>query len=419
MSFRRVAANATWLTLNQALSYVLPLVTTPILTRGFGPETYGTYSTALAYGAYAALLVTYGFNFYGPRAISLSRDDPEELRRLYAAIMAVQSVIAVAVLALFGLLLLVIDVQRVGIAIFIVLVAQAAVVAATPVWLFAGLQDLRNVSLAQFVGRLALFAFTIAVVDRPADLLPLATAMLATAGAVFAYSLREARRLIGRSFPLRQNVVRHVVADAAPFFWSSLAVSVYASSSIIIVSAVLGPGAVGYFALADKIRVAAVSLSAPITQAVYPFFNQLAQAKTQTSGDVRVRRAFVWAMLALSGTSSMAMFWLAPEIIRLLGGRGFDPAVLLLRIMAPVPLMIALSNIVGRQTLIPYGHIRLFTTVTFVAAVLGVISITILLYLFGLPGAAWSGLLVESFVTVAMVVAVARRGLLRRAFAVE
>jgi multisubunit Na+/H+ antiporter MnhB subunit len=57
--------------------------------------------------------------------------------------------------------------------------------------------------------------------------------------------------------------------------------------------------------------------------------------------------------------------------------------------------------------------------VTSVAAVFGVISIALLLYLFGLPGAAWSGLLVESFVTVVMIAAVSRRGLLRRAFAVE
>jgi PST family polysaccharide transporter len=419
MSLRRVAANATWLTLNQALSYVLPLVTTPILTRGFGPETFGAYSTALSYGAYAALLVTYGFNFYGPRAAALARDDPQELSRLYAAIMAVQAVIAVAALAIFCLLLLIINVRRADVIIFIVLVCQAAIAAATPLWLFAGLQDLRNVSIAQFVGRLALFAFTVLLVERPADLLPLALAMLTVVCAIFGYSLWEARRMIGRSLELRKITVRNIVAEAAPFFWSSLAVSVYASSSIIIVSVVLGPGAVGYFALADKVRVAAVSLSAPISQAIYPLFNQLAQAETQTKRDILTRRAFVCAMLFLSGASSIAMFWFAPDIIHLLGGRSFDPAVLLLRIMSPVPVMIAMSNIVGRQTLIPYGHIRLFTVVTFVAAFVGVISITLFLYLFGLPGAALSGLLVESFVTIAMVVAVSRANLLRRAFAVE
>lgn len=417
-SLRRVAANASWLTLNQALSYILPLVTTPILTRGFGPDVYGVYSTGLAYGAYVALLVTYGFNYYGPRAVALSRADRQAVQRIYAAVLTVQAALALGGLAMCSAILVLAHLARLVVLIDVVLVAQAAVTAATPLWLFVGLERLRAVALAQVAARLALFAATIALVRRPADLLPLATAMLAITAATLVYTLHKARRTIGRPFPLRRAAVREVLAEGAPFFWSSVAVSAYASSAIVIVGAVLGPGAAGYFALADKLRVAAVSLTQPLSQAVYPLFNTMAQAGARRAGDLTLRRLFVAAMLAAGGASSLAMFCFAGEIIRLLGGHAFGPTVLLLRIMAPVPLVIGVSNILGRQTLIPWGHVRLFTAITFVTAAFGVVAIVGFLYALGLTGAAWSVLVVESFVAVALAVGAWRKGLLRHAFGI-
>lgn len=417
-ALRRVAANASWLTLNQALSYILPLVTTPILTRGFGPDVYGVYSTGLAYGAYVALLVTYGFNYYGPRAIALSRADRPAIQRIYAAILTVQAALGLAGLAVLCVVLGFTHLDRLVVIVDIVLITQAALTAATPLWLFVGLERLRAVSLVQVAARLALFAATIALVRRPSDLLPLAVAMLVIAGGSLLYTLRQARRAIGGSFPLRKSAVYEVLVEGAPFFWSSVAVSAYASSAIIVVSAVLGPGAAGYFALADKLRVAAVSLTSPMTQAVYPLFNKMAHANSSAPGDLRVRRVFVVAMLVAGGASSLAMFWFAADIIRLLGGHAFGPTILLLRIMSPVPLIIGLSNILGRQTLIPWGHVRLFTRITFVTAAVGVLSISGFLYALGLTGAAWSVLVVESFVTIALAVGAGRKGLLRWAFGI-
>lgn len=415
-SLRRVVANASWLTLNQALAYLLPLVTTPILTRGFGPDVYGIYSTGLAYGAYVALLVTYGFNYYGPRAVALGRADRHAVQRIYAAVLTVQAALALVGLAVCAAVLVLAHLDRLVVIVDVVLVAQAAVTAATPLWLFVGLERLRPVALAQVAARLALFAATVALVRHPADLLPLAAAMLAITAGTLLYTLHKARQTIGRTFPLRRSAVREVLAEGAPFFWSSVAVSAYASSVIVIVAAVLGPAAAGYFALADKLRVAAVSLTQPLTQAAYPLFNTMAQAGARRAGDLTVRRLFVAAMLAAGGASSLAMFCFAGEIIRLLGGHAFGPTVILLRIMAPVPLVIGLSNILGRQTLIPWGHVRLFTAITFVAAVFGVLTIAGFLYALGLTGAAWAVLVVESFVAAALAAGAWRKGLLRHAF---
>lgn len=416
-ALRRVAANVSWLTLNQALAYVLPLATTPVLTHAFGPDVYGIYSTGLAYGAYATLLVTYGFNYYGPRAVALARGDGRALRRIYAAILTVQSSLALAAVALCGAILPAVQSDRVILIIDVVLVAQAALAAATPLWLFVGIEDLRNVSLAQCAGRLALFAATLAIVRRPADLLPLSGAMLTIVAVTLLYTLREARRAIGASFPLRKSALREVLRDAAPFFWSSLAVSVYASSTIIVVSAILGPAAAGYFALADKLRVAAVSVTAPLTQTVYPLFNKMAQATSPAPGDLRMRRIFVGAMLLTGAAASAVMFGFAPVIVHLLGGREFGPAIRLLHIMAPVPLIVSLSNILGRQTLIPWGHVRLFMMITFVAAGFGLASIAALVAAAGVTGAACSVLFVESFVAAALAAGAWRKGLIRRAFA--
>ncbi len=121
---------------------------------------------------------------------------------------------------------------------------------------------------------------------------------------------------------------------------------------MLIVAFVLGPSAAGAFALADRVRLATTGIIDPVTQAVYPFVCRLA-GQGATHEEIWVKRIFFRSIVVLAAVISLGLFAFAPLIIWLVGGSAFEAAVPVVRILAFLPVVIALSNTLGRQTLLP------------------------------------------------------------------
>jgi PST family polysaccharide transporter len=177
---------------------------------------------------------------------------------------------------------------------------------------------------------------------------------------------------------------------------------------VLIVSLVLGPAAAGPFALANRLYGAIRDILGPIISAVYPFVCRIAIGE-ETPQDARTKRIFFRVIVCTSAVLSIATFCFAPLIIRLVGGSAFQDAAPVLRLMAFLPFLIALSNIFGIQTMIPLRMDRELSWVVTSAAAIGVPGMFAFTNLWGLQGACYTMLLVESFVTVTMAFILERR----------
>ena len=60
---------------------ILPLITTPYVSRVLGADGIGTYSYASSFQTYFAMFAQLGIPTYGIRACAQVRDDQEELTR--------------------------------------------------------------------------------------------------------------------------------------------------------------------------------------------------------------------------------------------------------------------------------------------------------------------------------------------------
>jgi PST family polysaccharide transporter len=66
-----------------------------------------------------------------------------------------------------------------------------------------------------------------------------------------------------------------------------------------------------------------------------------------------MRRSYGWILLA-AGAASLATFLLAPPVGRLLWGDAFIPSIAVLRCLSPLPVLLALVNIIGTQTMLVF-----------------------------------------------------------------
>jgi O-antigen/teichoic acid export membrane protein len=88
--------------------------------------------------------------------------------------------------------------------------------------------------------------------------------------------------------------------------------------------------------------------------------------------------------------------------VKLLYGPQFEPTVEVLRWMAFVPLMSALTDLFGVQTMLPLGLKTAFSRVLMASAILNFGLLALLAKLFGAQGAAATALTVETSIAAAM-----------------
>jgi polysaccharide transporter, PST family len=409
LSLKTIVKNAGWLGLIQILNYLIPFLTLPVVTRAFGPTVFGILATLNAYAAYISVIVQYGFDFTGVRAIARSNTDIVKLSETVSTIFGAQILLGAVALAVFFVALPVIvpngaDYKLVGLIVLIQMFATAA----TPLWVFVGLEQIRSLALAQLVFRTLAAALVIFLIRAPGDLFLYVNINCVAAVAILIVTLVVlGRHHIRWQIPMPADLLS-AIRQGAYFFISKASISLYTTTTTLLVAIVLGSTAAGQFALADRIRIVAAGIIGPLNTAINPLLFRVA-GRVETDEEATTQRVYFLGILTLSALISIGLFVFAPLIIRLLAGDAFHDAILLLRIIAFLPFIITLSTKFGYQTMIPLHMDREFMCIVISAAVFGLTGLFIVMKTLGLTGAALAMLGVEIYVTVACAIAVQKR----------
>ena len=78
--------NVFWMYLLQMAQYVLPFITFPYLTRTLRPESFAVYAFVIAFMGLIGIVVNFGFNLSGTRAVSAVRNNKEDVSRIVGEI---------------------------------------------------------------------------------------------------------------------------------------------------------------------------------------------------------------------------------------------------------------------------------------------------------------------------------------------
>jgi len=372
MSRPKLAHNVLALTAVQAAGYLFPLVTVPYLARVLGVEAFGTMVLVQSMMMLAAIVIDYGFSLSAVRAISAVADDPSAASRVCSATLGAQGLLYLGCLiaaALAVTLIPGIGEQHLP---YLVGLAMTASFLLNCQWLYQAHERLKAYSLIQISGRLLSLPLLFVLVRDAGDIA--GAIVFGQLGTIFAnlFALYWARRkaMVTWTLPAITDL-RQTFIEGWPIFSSKIATAVFQNSGVLVVGAVAGGGAAGLYGLAEKIRRTAQSLMQPINSALYPRFCHLFHSEP-AAGRALLRRV---APLILSATAcgSLLLFVLAPELVHLFGGSRFDAAAGILRLMAPLPFLAAISGIAGLFVMLPnalnrpYNRIILAGTLSYLA----------------------------------------------------
>lgn len=394
----------------QMLNYAAPLITVPYLVRVLGPAYFGALSFAQGIVLYFDFATDYGFNFSATRAIAACGGDAVSISRIFWATFCAKFMLMCANGLLFALLVALVPQLRHAAMLLTVTFLYVFGTTMFPLWLFQGMEKLKLAAALVGTARLftvpALFLF----VRGPNDYVT-AGAIQASVEAVAAVLalpwLIRGARLIWLQ-PSFSDIVESL-KQGWPLFLSGSALFVSTSNATVILGFTAGQTQVGYFSAADKLIKAAVAALNPIGQALYPHLTGI-KARSKDQVLRLIRKSFV-AMGALALLISLVTFLFARPVCNLVLGHSFAQSVSVLEWLAPLPLLLGLTNVLGTQTMLVFEMDHLFTRIMLRNVVVALPVMILASAVFGAVGAAAATSLMTAILVFAMAAALHAHGL--------
>jgi O-antigen/teichoic acid export membrane protein len=340
---------------------------------------------------YVGMIVDFGFSISATREISIARGDRAFIGYLFSRTIITQAILFLLAI-IGGVIISLLSSAPVEPIILIFASLQVLASLAFPSWLFQGLEMMRLMSIVQISARLASLPLIFLFVKNPQDIIeylisislpPLAFSICGTWWALRHYHIKF--RAVSFSD------IRATIHDGIGIFSSKLLTSSYTSLLPIALGLIAGPIALAQFSLADRFRNTLQNLLSIISTAYFPHSANL------FASDVRLFERNVYVALALSVLAAAfpvgVILLFAHEIIYVFGGRAFQPAADVLRILALIPMVVAISSVASTQVLLASGAVKRYTSVIGIGSLISLITIFPAAYFYGAVGIAalWLG----------------------------
>jgi len=396
-----VVKNTVYLSILKGTELILPLITFPYLVRVLGPDYFGLVAFSVAVNAYFILLTDYGFSLSATRKVSIERKNKNEINNIYSSVMSIKFI---SLFLCFSFLLLSISiVPRFHEYSYVYLLSFGTVVGSSlfPVWLYQGFEQMRYITILNLVSKIIYLILVFTLITEAEDfwMVPFFNGSLSILFGLFALFFAMHKFGLTYSFPSRDMLIM-TLKDGWHVFQSKLSINVYTSSTTVILGFFAGNAAVGFYSAGEKVVKATQSLYAPFGQAIYPHIcKKMAQSKSAALA--LIKKVSIWVGLSMM-IVSFSLFLTAEWLVEVLFGEGYSQSAIFIKILSPLPFVVALSNIYGIQTLLNLGYKKTFSRVLLVASILGVSLSLPLVYLYSGLGSAIVVLSIEVFVTLAM-----------------
>ena len=358
------------------------------------PEGVGANAFTNSIIQYSILFASMGIGYYGNRQIAYVREDSHKMAQTFWEIQIVKTMMTLLSIIAFEIFMMFYTRQpEYMIAQSINLVAVAFDIS----WFYEGIEDFKVTVLKNSFVKLISMAAIFLLIKGPYDV-TLYIVVLAVSTLLGNLTLWPN---IKKDLPkININILnpwRHFL-PMAELFIPQIATQVYVQLNKTMLGGMVSETSAGYYQYSDNLVKLILALVTATGTVMLPHV-----ANAVSKGNMReVNQMLYKSFDFVSAVSYPMMFGLAAISLTLAPkyyGPGYDPVGPAMMIESIVILMIAWSNVLGVQYLLPINHQRDFTVSVTVGAVVNVILNIPLIHNWGLDGAMWSTVISEISVT--------------------
>lgn len=397
-----VLTNFISLSVLQVLNIVLPLLTMPYLVRILGAGYFGLLAIATSIITYFTILTNYGFNITATREISVNREDKLKIEEIYSSVMILKFFFIIVSFVL--LCIVVFSIEKfasnweIYFLTFGVLIGQVIF----PVWFFQGMEQMRYITYLNVISKSIFTILIFILVKKQSDyfIVPI----LSSLGflVVGFWSLILIRKKFQIHFKFQsKNVLKYHLEEGWHIFISNLSVTMYTTTTTVLLGVFTNNTLVGYYSIADKLISGIKQLITPISQTLYPYVSRKAVESKELVLSLIRKAALI--SLFLGAVVTVLLFVFADSLLFLVFGKEAENSILIFKILTIIPLLATIDTLFGTLLMLVFKRNKEYSKIIMSAGILNLILCLLLIPSFEGIGAAFSVLIVELYITARIV----------------
>lgn len=388
---KSVTKNYIYNLLYQVLLIILPLITTPYISRVLGADGIGIYSYTLSVATYFILFGSLGIAMYGQREIAYSRDDIYKRSKSFWEIL----ILRISTMSISVILFTIIFANGKDYSLYYrILILELIANALDISFLFQGLEEFKKTVTRNLIVKLISVIFIFIFIKQPTDLwlyvLIYVLSNILGNLSLWIYLPRYIKKIKTKEL----NVKKHIM-PTINLFIPQIAMQIYLVLDKTMLGNLLGDmSEVGNYEQSQKIVKLALSIITALGTVVAPrIANTISNGeKEKISGYIENSFTFVWflglpIMFGLMSVSNSLTAWFL--------GEGYEKSATLIKIGALLIMAIGLNNVTGIQYLIPAKKQNKYTKSVVIAAFINFILNCILIPKFKSSGAIIASVIAE------------------------
>lgn len=388
--------------INTGTQMLFPLITFPYVCRVIEADGIGQINFFQSIISYISLFTCLGIPMYAIREIARDRSDVVQMNRTAMEILLLHSMLTLVGYAIVAILCLTVPQIQVNIPLFLILSLTIFFTAIGCEWFYQGIEDFKYITIRGLIIKTVSVVLLFIFVKSKTDLLYYGcyTVFGVLGGNIFNFF-----RL--RKYIHRENIIfseLHIKRHIKPVlkvFSFSVVTSIYLQLNTVLLGFLKSALAVGYFAAATKVMQMLLTMSACLGSVMMPRASHLIAENKEDEFNRLIQKSYDFT-LAIALPMTIGLIFCAPSLITALCGVKFEHSILPSQIIAPIILMVAISNVFGIQVLFPKGKINIVTLCCGIGAVADLILSLCLIPFFSYIGTSIAYLGAEVATTVSM-----------------
>ncbi|MEG0176196.1 oligosaccharide flippase family protein [Anaerorhabdus sp.] len=385
--------NFIYVTCDQLLSLLLPLITAPYIARVILADGIGIYSYYYSIAYYFVIFIMLGLVNYGNRSIAKVRDNKKELSKTFLSIYAFQFVIGF-IITIFYLVFTKTQFNSIYPYTLLPFVISAIF---DVNWFFYGVEKfklitIRSISL-KIISILCIFIFVKSQSDLPIYCLLLSLASLISNLIVWPYLLKYIT-ITPISF---NDIILHIKPNLMLFI-PVISISLYQYMDKIMLGFISNMEQVGLYDSSQRWLIIPLTIGTSFGTIMFPkMSNLIAKNINQEKVNKIIVSSLIFVMF-LTIPITLGIMAIAKELIPWFLGNDFIPSITLVYLLLPCSLFVAFSNVLKTQYIIPHNMDKTYISIVFTSATINFILNLLLIPMLSSLGACISTLLTEFIV---------------------
>ena len=394
---KSIKKNFIYSTFYQILTMILPLITTPYVSRVLGADGIGTYSYTSSLQTYFSLFAALGVLSYGQREISRNRDDAQKRSRLFWEIelmVVATTTVTLAVWLIFSFCYIEYTMF------FVILSINIVAVVFDVSWFFSGLEEFQYIVIKNTIVKLARVGLLFILIREKGDLLLYIGLM---AGGTLAGNISMWTKLpkFVKKVPLKTLHIHHHIKESFIYFIPTIATSVYTVLDKTMIGIITNNSYEnGYYEQATKIINMAKALAFTSLNSVMGARTAYLFKENRTAEVHKKIEDSLNYIILMSVGMCFGLIGVADGLVPWFFGNGYEAVAGLLKLFSPIIVIVGISNCLGSLYYSPVGKRATSAKFIICGSVCNLIFNMIFIPKLGATGAALGSLFAETIITV-------------------